>query len=269
MAYDCGRNIERSKTETQKENREYLLRRTIKILYARSGYQCAFRECGDTRCHKIFLDDDEREIEDIFHIESIDASNIRYNPRLSEDDYHDIKNLMLLCPHHRDWLKNNRNYTTKNLRDMKMESEEPVALYLRTYEGIKFLKKLNKIFNEYNYDDIFDKLDRCSLPVSTYVDIEERIKNSCEMIKGLSKKKCVINMPKGFEDKFLLFAGRLQRLMEYISSKSECCDANGEVELLYKASDEGVKDVQRLLSALNMEYRMYRNTYKKVCGLTD
>ncbi|HIW09567.1 MAG TPA: hypothetical protein H9890_09250 [Candidatus Faecalibacterium intestinigallinarum] len=242
----------------------------IKILYARSGYQCEFLYEGGCRCQEE-LYDNVVSISNVYRIK--DDSN-RSEKRESDSngcDNDDASNLILLCPKHHDEIRSNRFYNRNSvlLRYMKREGEKPVSLYLKSYEGNKFLRKLNEIFDKYEFDNVFDELTKSTLPYINYLNIMGRIENGCESIKGLKNKKCTVEMPEGFKTKLLFFAERMQRMGKYIQEKSYYYAIDKNMMMLYNASKEGRDEVNRVRKSLYMEYMIYRNTYQSVCELTD
>lgn len=80
---------------------------TIKRLFALSGNQCAFHT-DSFECKERFVRDGRTDLmAQICHIEDAKVGG-RYNPNMSNNQYADFYNLILLCPNHHH-LKKNQN----------------------------------------------------------------------------------------------------------------------------------------------------------------
>ncbi|GAB3349339.1 hypothetical protein GCM10027566_05450 [Arachidicoccus ginsenosidivorans] len=110
---------------------------TIKKLYALSGNKCAFPGC-DVQ----FLNwEDDTNFSNICHIEDANLNTHkadRYNPKMSNKERSDYKNLLLLCPNHHIETNNPERYTVEVLRDIKRNHEEAI---LRKLSGQHLITK--------------------------------------------------------------------------------------------------------------------------------
>ena len=97
-----------------------------KILWGRSGNQCAFPECNQ-ELHQMVGSDGSTVIGEECHIEARSVGGPRYNKNLTEKQVDSFDNLILLCPvHHTIIDRNPQEYTTVVLKKMKADHENKV-----------------------------------------------------------------------------------------------------------------------------------------------
>jgi tetratricopeptide (TPR) repeat protein len=70
-------------------------RRTLNILFAKSGNRCAFPDCPSR-----LIDEESVLLGRVCHIEAASKRGPRYNPTQSNEERHHFDNLIVLCPHH-------------------------------------------------------------------------------------------------------------------------------------------------------------------------
>jgi len=87
---------------------------TIKALLARSGNQCAFRDCE----HPI-VDDNNLFIAQLCHIEAVSPKGQRFNPLKTQEQINSYENLLFLCYRHHKVTDNETLYTVEELKKMK------------------------------------------------------------------------------------------------------------------------------------------------------
>ena len=95
---------------------------TLKILFARSGDQCAVPGCQQPIIQPTDEQYDDRVIGQICHIYALNPDGPRGNGGLSQDQLNSEPNLILLCPTHHQEIDNDpEKYTADRLRSMKLE----------------------------------------------------------------------------------------------------------------------------------------------------
>lgn len=106
-----------------------ILDRTRKLLWARSGNQCAHCKCN-LAVHASKLDSDSV-VGDECHIISGRVNGPRYDPSI-KCDIDGYENLILLCKTHHKMVDDQVNqYTVEKLRDLKRQHEERVQALLQ------------------------------------------------------------------------------------------------------------------------------------------
>ncbi len=91
---------------------------TYKLLFIRSGNQCAFPECD----HPIFDDDDEY-VAELCHINSANEGGQRFDSSQTDEDRRSFDNLMFMCHRHHKKTDNVEKYPTEKLQSMKQAHE--------------------------------------------------------------------------------------------------------------------------------------------------
>ena len=94
-------------------------KKEIRILFSRTGNQCAFPDC----VHPL-IDDDDDFVAQICHIEAAEEGGPRYNPNMTDEDRKSVKNLIVLCYRHHKKTDNAELYTVSHLRRMKEDHEK-------------------------------------------------------------------------------------------------------------------------------------------------
>ena len=206
FAYD-GEN-ERSPQEIEAEHKKALLSRRLKLLYGRAGYEC---ECG---CHKI-LDVEETDVSVIWHIEEMEPDRYNYNPSLTEEEYNDANNLILLCPKHYSDVE----YTHRGVVDlkcMKARHEDWIRQRLNGYDGLLFRTKLDEIFSKYRFDDIFSDgtiKHICDIRDDIFWgDFFSKLRGAIDAVNKLRRSDCASNMPDGIQYRLGMFSLWMQTL---------------------------------------------------------
>lgn len=98
--------------------RKAISKETVRVLFSKTGNQCAFPGCT----HPL-VDDDNDFVAQICHIEAANAGGERFNPNMSDDERYGPSNLLVLC--HRHHVKTNdvNVFTVEVLKKMKAEHE--------------------------------------------------------------------------------------------------------------------------------------------------
>lgn len=97
----------------------YIKPEILRILYARSGNQCAFPGCS----HPIF-NNDNLFIAQICHIEAVSPNGQRYNSTQTDDQRNSYDNLILMCYRHHKEIDYVDKYTVESLRQIKKKHED-------------------------------------------------------------------------------------------------------------------------------------------------
>lgn len=236
-------------------NRRPIDQHTKKILYAKSGNQCAFPECN------IMLVDNDTDISNICHIEGVNPGSARYNPSRKESQINDIDNLILLCGnHHRIIDQNSEDYTVEKLKEMKSNHELNIAskLSVSNIEEITlnlqkdFFTKLKKIFGLYNFNEIFFETDFGSIFKSNcFFNLENGIEN----IKALLNEPCAATIESGIYTGLLKFIDISDQLMMCISFG---CRADNNCATPPDDNIEYMNYVNRSMKELRKIYKKYR-----------
>lgn len=232
-------------SETDNIKRKDVSRRVIKILYARSGCQCAY-PC----CQEPLFDEYNINISEICHIEGVKPGSARYNPNLNEDEVNDVSNLILLCKKHHFKIDHDSSFTVSRLKQMKEEHERWVQSRLSDDEGKKFRKKLHRIFQKYKFDELFS----CQIFDGIFeLQVIYDIENGCEDIRGLLRKKCAWDIPEGLKSRLWVFTKRLKELIKGVEEYSVLMQ-NGYVIAIKHPGDEEVENTHRIMNELASEY---------------
>jgi hypothetical protein len=107
----------------------------IRLLFARSGGECAFPNCRNT----IF--DGDKYVGKVCHIEAANEGGKRYNKALSPEERRKSSNLILLCGYHHDIVDSDEDkYTVAWLKSLKGEHES------RELRGFQWNESLEQDF---------------------------------------------------------------------------------------------------------------------------
>lgn len=144
---------------------------TLKILFLKSGNECAFTDCNQE------LIDSETDILmcDVCHIKDA-LPGERYEESMSEEERRHISNLMLFCKNHHEKTKRKKDYLAETLMEMKAAHEAKMSL--RPYE----VKK-------YHIENLI---------VEIHAKLEQILYNSNRLIE--ENKKLKKKLDKGFSD---------------------------------------------------------------------
>jgi hypothetical protein len=111
--------LEKQQKPKGKLSKKRVPTKTVKRLFAGSGNQCAFPECGTKLVNVKGV-----VVADIAHIEGEKPGSPRYNPDQSNVERFGYDNLILFCPSHHRLVDNDpTTYTVEVLRGYKKEHE--------------------------------------------------------------------------------------------------------------------------------------------------
>jgi hypothetical protein len=159
---------------------------TLKILFARSGNQCAFPGCNET-----LVNTDNAGDSQICHNEAAEKNGPRYNPDMTDRQRAQPENLLLLCSHHHKLIDNKENlaiYTVDALKKMKQE-HETLVLNRQLSKTPTLLNKTINAIAEIDFDDFQEP------PVNVF-DIDEKL-----AFNHLKNKVAVIQEYKAYQHK--------------------------------------------------------------------
>jgi len=149
----------------------------IKILFAKSGNQCAFPDCNESIIRN---EDQDKPIGEMAHIIAYNDNGPRSDPLLSDEERNSASNLILLCPtHHSIVDKFEFQYNVNVLREMKASHEKKYSSPINSSITItsssnkeklylsmlainilpRYIFKANTIYTYNNIFDLFDKLN--------------------------------------------------------------------------------------------------------------
>jgi hypothetical protein len=106
-------SIDNSKIESMQ--RKDIKIPTIKKLFALSGNICAFPGCNEK-----IVDDNDKLMGKICHIEAAEKGGPRYNEKSNNEERRSLDNLILLCPNHHQKIDSDTSYTVDSLKKMKL-----------------------------------------------------------------------------------------------------------------------------------------------------
>ena len=110
-------------TEVTKLRRNYT-QRTIKVLFALSGNQCAYPGCANTLIEPPTEQSDALVTAHICHIYAISTDGPRGKPGLTQEELNSPENLILLCSHHHMVVDGqHETYTAGMLKEWKQAHE--------------------------------------------------------------------------------------------------------------------------------------------------
>ena len=115
---------------------------TLKLLYVRSGNECAFPNCQ----HPIF-NDEGLYVAQLCHIKAANEGGERFDENQSDDERRSFENLLFMCHRHHKETDNIEKYTVETLMDIKENHES-----LFTEKGKKVSKEMiRQVQFEVNY----------------------------------------------------------------------------------------------------------------------
>lgn len=134
---------------------------TLRALFARSGNICAFPGCTSP-----LLNDKNKFIGQICHIEAAEPGGERYNSAMSDEDRRCVENLILLCyPHHVE-TNDVHEYPVEILKQMKHEHEskcgrkdfkiDEAALYIIAEASKKEWRKFEEVLEQRNREHEYE-----------------------------------------------------------------------------------------------------------------
>ena len=92
---------------------------TLKLLYVRSGNECAYPDCQ----HPIF-NDNGLYIAQLCHINAANEGGERYDSKESDEERRSPDNLLFMCHRHHKETDDEEIFTTDILRELKLKHEE-------------------------------------------------------------------------------------------------------------------------------------------------
>jgi hypothetical protein len=187
-----------------KSKSRYYSTYTIKRLYSLSGNRCAFPNCS-----VIFLSsENDLNLSNICHIEDANQSTHkldRFNPKMTDKERADYKNLILLCPNHHKLTDDPLVYTVQGLQKMKRDHESKIRNLL-DYEKeiIKHTSILSTVINH-----ISDSL------------IESEFEDNVKSAPGTEEKILFNNLIefKPIIEEYSVFQGKLNTIYEEIEKQ--------------------------------------------------
>ena len=239
--------------EAKNAERKQIPQRIVKLLYARSGCQCAYPGCGEQ-----LFDESNINISEICHIEGVKPGSARYNPELSADEVDDISNLILLCKKHHAAIDRNPNVTVEELKKMKEEHEAWVYSRLHDENGQKFRRKLKRIFQESNFEELFS----CQTFDAMFeYQLLEDAHNGCNRIRGLLGKKCALYIPDSMEQRLRKFSNKLEDLLFHVEMYS-VRNSEKYVTPMKSPGDPEVEETHKIMNELANEYMALKYDYE-------
>jgi hypothetical protein len=166
----------------------------IKALLARSGNVCAFPGCT----HPI-INEDNKLVTQLCHIEAVSPGGERYNPNLSESQINGYDNLLFMCYRHHVETDDTGKYSAQRVREMKKEHESiymerpyiiDVSLVLKIRDEIEQYWNMITEVNTHQHSkpsDIKMEIDVMLSPEKVYEKIYELIDNFEKILKGLNR----------------------------------------------------------------------------------
>jgi hypothetical protein len=159
----------------------------LKILYARSGNECAFPGCE----HPLFNDNNEF-VAQLCHIEAISRGGQRYNESQTDEERNSINNLLFMCHRHHKETDNTQNFPVERLMLIKTEHENKfkempkkatkdmilqILIESNYFWNKQKMKKFEledlKIYTKFDFNipSLFNELDEIFLHVKNYCEI--------------------------------------------------------------------------------------------------
>lgn len=215
-----------------------------------AGYRCAFAD-DEVDCERLFPNDDG----DIYHIESMNPEDGRFNKNLTREGYNDVSNLILLCPQHRRLVDFDLEYSVKDLYDMRARRERQTFSRLKTDEGKKFLGELSNIFEKYDFDQL---LWRQNYDYYISSDVDERMLSGSRDIFSLCQEGRQWDIPEGIVNKLASFAHDLEELREHLRSYGEVKLNGSYIALMKDCDSEEAETTRQKLAKLRKTYDALR-----------
>ena len=215
-----------------------------------AGYRCAFADDKED-CERLFPDDDG----DIYHIESMNPEDGRFNKNLTREGYNDVSNLILLCPQHRRLVDFDLEYSVKDLYDMRARRERQTFSRLKTDEGKKFLGELSNVFEKCDFDQL---LWRQNYDYYISSDVDERMLSGSRDIFSLCQEGRQWDIPEGIVNKLASFAHDLEELREHLRSYGEVKLNSSYIALMKDCDSEEAETTRQKLAKLRKTYDALR-----------
>lgn len=161
---------------------------TLRLLYARSGNQCAFSECTQP-----IFNDDNLYVAELCHIEAANEKGSRYNPNQTDIERCSAENLLFLCGRHHKEIDYSQRYDVTLLKEMKQNHESKFfeKNIVASKEMVQQIETDIKTYwnrlkeKEYNFEEFKIKLDFDKEIMDLFDEIEsnvQSIKKYCDYI---------------------------------------------------------------------------------------
>lgn len=171
--------------------------KTIRLLLAKSGNQCAFKNCTEV----IFNDENEL-VGECCHIEGALPGSERFNPNQTNEERRSFDNLIFFCHKHHIVTNNVNEYTVSELKEIKSRHHE------------KFSEKEVSI-NPSHIDYVIDRFNQIADEITETLDIVKRIESKQNVILEEINEKSSGNVTEYFgQPASLNFIGRENELEE-------------------------------------------------------
>ena len=176
--------------------------KTIRLLYAHSGNQCAFPDCTQP-----IFNDDNLYVADLCHIEAANEKGARFNSNQTDDERCSAENLLFLCGRHHKEIDHSNKYDVFALQDIK-----------KTHEA-KFLEKnivaTKQMLQQIDADikDYWDRLKSKEYDFQEYKIVKDLELKELELFKEIKsiiqniQKYCdtIAQSDSGLHEEFLMF----------------------------------------------------------------
>ncbi len=116
----------------------------IKALLARSGNQCAFPNCS----HPI-INDKNKLIAQLCHIESANNGGERYNKQQNDEERRDYENLIFFCYRHHVETNDEKDFTVEKLKEIKSKHESKFKESNFKIEKKRILQEIQNDIDEF------------------------------------------------------------------------------------------------------------------------
>ena len=150
----------------------------LKALLANSGNRCAFPGCNQP-----IINEENKLIGQLCHIEALSPNGSRYNKNQSEDERNGYDNLLFMCYKHHCETHDADKYPVSRLKEIKYEHEKQYKYNPYQFD-FSLIYKMNAEFRE--YCDKIEELEKKS-------DIPDDIKMSINMNASFSDLMKEIN----------------------------------------------------------------------------
>ena len=222
----------------------------IELLRLCLEYRCAFVD-DEEDCKEVFPNDDG----DIYHIESMNPDAGRFNKNLTEEDYNNNSNLILLCPKHRRLVDFDLEYSVDDLHKMKTKRENQTLSRLQSDEGKEFIGTLKEIFKKYDFDQLLWRQD-----YNYYIpsNVNERMSAGSHDLLILCEKGHKWDIPDGIISQLSSFANDLENLRKHLTSYGESRENGSYIAFVRDCDSEEAEITRQKLEKLGKVYDMLR-----------
>ena len=124
-------------SEKRRTPNRYYSARTLKLLFAMSGNQCAYPNCSNPLIEPATEQSDALVIAQICHIYALNTAGPRGKSDLTQNELNSNDNLILLCPNHHAVVDGQHDtYPAHLLKDWKQQHEVNIQSILPTGTAI-------------------------------------------------------------------------------------------------------------------------------------